>query len=411
MIYVFTNLVAATFDILSISLLFPLVSIVVSGNESFNFFGYEISNFRNLIFLFVVLITLKQILYLFIFKYQSYFVYDIKEKILNKLNESIHNQKYLKLLRLNKNDYITICTEETNNIIQKFLTPVLNIITESILLIGIFVFIIYLHVKSVIFFIAISMPIFFLYKFYFKNNLKTFGAVKSKNEYQRLRLISNFFGNLEIFKLIDNRDLIKEDYQNTIKNITKMESKNLFFSQIPKIIIEQTFIIIAVISFLYLRPDTILDYLPLLTTLAYLFVRILPMLSRIFATLSHLDFSNKPFLNIQEFLNNHSQKKSEIFKKINFKEFQSENAKLTLICKNINFKYSNKAIISNFNYTFKSGDCIRINGASGAGKSTLIKIITRLIDEYDGEIYLNGMLIPRKTYIENLFSMSPKMDL
>ena len=64
----------------------------------------------------------------------------------------------------------------------------------------------------------------------------------------------------------------------------------------------------------------------------------------------------------------------------------------TIEFKNVSFAYpgTEKKVLENINLKFNSGDKIVLVGLNGAGKTTLIKLLTRLYDPTEGEIYLDG---------------------
>ena len=66
--------------------------------------------------------------------------------------------------------------------------------------------------------------------------------------------------------------------------------------------------------------------------------------------------------------------------------------------KNVSFAYpgTDKLVIENVSMTLESGKSTVLVGLNGAGKTTLIKLISRLYDPTDGEIYLDGH--PLKEY-------------
>lgn len=59
--------------------------------------------------------------------------------------------------------------------------------------------------------------------------------------------------------------------------------------------------------------------------------------------------------------------------------------------KNVNFGYSKKTIIKDFNLTIRKGETIALVGHSGSGKSTLANLITRFYDVSEGEILIDGV--------------------
>nr|WP_307291892.1 ABC transporter ATP-binding protein [Mycoplasmoides fastidiosum] len=61
------------------------------------------------------------------------------------------------------------------------------------------------------------------------------------------------------------------------------------------------------------------------------------------------------------------------------------------IC-NLNFSYKdNKPLFKNLNLSFEKGKKYALIGPSGSGKTTLLNLITKQLDNYQGEIILNGI--------------------
>ncbi|PXX81615.1 ABC transporter ATP-binding protein [Dielma fastidiosa] len=64
----------------------------------------------------------------------------------------------------------------------------------------------------------------------------------------------------------------------------------------------------------------------------------------------------------------------------------------SLVFKNVCFKYPNsdEYILYDASFTLESGKHYALVGTNGAGKTTITKLLTRLYDEYEGEILING---------------------
>lgn len=58
--------------------------------------------------------------------------------------------------------------------------------------------------------------------------------------------------------------------------------------------------------------------------------------------------------------------------------------------KNISYVVEGKTILSDINLKFNYGKIIAITGHNGSGKSTLVKIIMGIIQNYDGDVILDG---------------------
>lgn len=57
---------------------------------------------------------------------------------------------------------------------------------------------------------------------------------------------------------------------------------------------------------------------------------------------------------------------------------------------NLTKKYQNKTALSGVNLTLESGHIVGLLGPNGSGKTTLIKILTGVINEYEGAVSING---------------------
>lgn len=80
--------------------------------------------------------------------------------------------------------------------------------------------------------------------------------------------------------------------------------------------------------------------------------------------------------------------------------------------KNVTFGYdSRKPVFKNFDLTIHADERLAIVGSNGAGKSTLVKLMLRLYNPDEGEIYINGVDIrefPVEEYRKKLIGFLPQ---
>lgn len=83
--------------------------------------------------------------------------------------------------------------------------------------------------------------------------------------------------------------------------------------------------------------------------------------------------------------------------------------KFSIEFRNVSFRYpgSSKYVLKDFSIKFNIGERLAVVGKNGSGKTTFIKLLCRLYDPADGEIFLNGIDIRKYDYKEylSLFSV------
>lgn len=80
--------------------------------------------------------------------------------------------------------------------------------------------------------------------------------------------------------------------------------------------------------------------------------------------------------------------------------------------KNLTKSYGSHTVLSNVSFDLEGGQIIGLLGPNGSGKTSLIKILTGLINDYSGDVFIDGTrpgpvskskvaYLPEKTYLAN----------
>ncbi|RRO17819.1 peptidase domain-containing ABC transporter [Flavobacteriaceae bacterium 14752] len=80
--------------------------------------------------------------------------------------------------------------------------------------------------------------------------------------------------------------------------------------------------------------------------------------------------------------------------KVDNKPFnKTQNFKLELVNLNMEYKWSNRKVLTDINLNIRPKSHVLLTGKSGSGKTTLLKIIAGLIPQSDGQIFVNEINI------------------
>ena len=130
-----------------------------------------------------------------------------------------------------------------------------------------------------------------------------------------------------------------------------------------------------------------------------------------------------PIKNIISLIPKYYYIKASFYKISEFMDISEENFEATdekfcngdIEIKNLTYAYNPfKKVINNFSYYIKQNTHIMLKGESGTGKSTLCKILTRTIDNQQGNIIIGGVSVfdyPLEVIRKNILYVGQKESL
>ena len=278
----------------------------------------------------------------------------------------------------------------------KILNSYFSIISEIIVSVFLFTFLIYYNYRV---FIVISLVVFPLTLLY--NNLVRKKSLKNGEEIDKVspRLhdsVNNFsLGFMDII-MLQKESYFKdklEHYYNSYSNLNIERNILLILpNKIMDIVI--CFCLITIIIVTTFVIDSKEDILMTLVSFGVVSLRIIPSINKINASLN--------FLRLYSFAIPIIQKEFDIQNKMNTKEdSQLENIQFNKFfsLNDISKSYNGKKILNKINIEIKKGQIIGISGDSGSGKTTLVSIIKQILKEDEGNIYVDDIKINSKNVL------------
>ena len=78
-----------------------------------------------------------------------------------------------------------------------------------------------------------------------------------------------------------------------------------------------------------------------------------------------------------------------------------EQKKEIITANQLSYAYDRKyLVLENLSFQIKEGETIGLIGANGAGKSTFLKILVGLLEDYEGQLSIDGLKVEKKNYKE-----------
>ena len=319
-------------------------------------------------------------------------ILDVRLKAFDK----ILKHSYENFSKKSKDSYLSNLINDINVFEKNFFFKLINVIfTGGYYLVSIII-LMFVDFKFALSIFAISLIVFFISKKFEKKTVQLQEEVSENNEQFTVN-ISNTFNGIEILKLnsVEDKFLYK-----SLKAVDKVERKKFHYAvftegqrSITRFITNFLFVGILVylltLAFHGLSITKITFMLMLANSSIWQISTVLPLFNELKASATIYEKITKG-----DEEGSHSQ-----IKDYNF-SFNS-----LIEVDNLKFCYEGKEIFRDTTFQIEKGKKYLLKGASGAGKSTLIKLLSKIYDNYEGSIKLDGIdfkNISEESFNENI---------
>ena len=402
----FFSLLETILETLTISLIFPLVSIYSNNKDGdyriFNFFEsfFYKDPFINFTLIFIFIFFIKFIFTLF-FGYQKYkFLYNLKADLSFFILKKYLQKKYSFFFNNNSAYLIRNINDEVSIVVSGVLDSLIIILIEIMTILFLFSLILYSQPKFffVIFFFILIPSILLFYSF--NPIIKIWGEKIFNLRGDTLRALKEIFDNIKFIKIINKENFFLVKLKKIFYQSTLIDIKYSFLKLAPRPFFEffTLIVIFVTIIFYFLRQNVgFSSLLPLFALYGAIAFRVVPSFSRLLIHLNNLKYSIKSVEIIYDELkfasNKNFSKTNQVVIDKNTLGSQDSNFifnNLKFI--NVSFGYKKKnTLIKNFNLNIKKNDRVAIIGESGVGKSTFVDLICGLILPTQGVIKVNNV--------------------
>jgi ABC-type multidrug transport system fused ATPase/permease subunit len=409
------NIIVLLLELLSFSMFIPFLLALTSidkllVNDLFlnvlNIFQIEQSDTKSIILLlFAILIIVFFLKNLFI-GLSNFFKYKIISNMESELTSTVF-QKYLRkpyVFHTSENSSIAIrnIIGETAMFVRSYLGSILNIIIETMVLIGIFVILFIneplITSKLIIYFSVLAIIFFFM----FNKKYISIGRERQKQDSTRIKYVQQGIQGIKEIIAFNLQDFILSYFKKSNSKVIKSVQFAGFINTIPKLIMETCAIGAILVIFLTTKEiqNDVNKHIFVLGLISLAAFRLFPAINKILMSINTLQYS-KPSVKVltqifeDDFKNINTH---EINKNLNVKEqFNFSNC---IEVRNLKFKYpyAENYIFTNLNLTIKMGENIGIMGSTGSGKSTFVDLILGILNPVEGEICCDSKNINSQLY-------------
>ena len=390
-------IIATTLEMIGIGFIFTIIGTLGSVNISDNFLInkinalFEINQaevFSYLLLIFLFFYIIKIIFLVFYNWFEAKFLYSYRENLSSRVFKQYLNQNFSYFYNRNSSEFIRNLITEVDQFII-YLTSILKVLLELIVVIGIFFLLAYINL-----YVTIVVSVIFLlfsssYLLLFKEKLNIWGQQRLSDTQKRIQFMQEGFDGLKIIKLLGREDFFFNKFKIHNINLSKITTKTYFFQNLPRLLLELLGICLITCSLFYLHYSgkNLIEIIQILTVYVAASFRVLPSANRLVSSLQLIKLS-LPGVNI-------------LYKELkNFKKEDTTYHGNFIFNKNIileieKFKYpnSNNFEISNVKFEISRGQKIGIIGPTASGKSTIIEILAGITIPLKGSVLVDGKSI------------------
>ena len=379
--------ISMVLEMISIGILIPFFEIILSNNK--NNFLSKIFNYMNLNQEVMLQISLLLLASIFLFKtlfisiiiyFKHKFILNFNINLASRITQKITSFNQLSI-KDNTSDYHRLVLIDVS-MVSTSIYQTINIVSESTIIIGSIVILLYYEPFLLSLFIFFSILIYFLYKLLLKNRIIQWGNLRKINDTNRRKYLNDLLHTNTFAKLLGLKNISYTKFSNSNNSTLNFYQLREMWNELPRGFLELIAIIFIIIIFSYLiiNDQEIINIIPILSLFTLASLKIIMSINRLIIAFNQIFFAKVSISKIENHLSNNfiAPKKSKL---INLKNLSFEN---------IYFNYEdNKNVLNNLSFNINKNEFIGIKGKSGSGKTTLIHLITGLLNPKTGKILIN----------------------
>jgi ABC-type multidrug transport system fused ATPase/permease subunit len=411
-ILIFLMFISMVLEILGIASLIPVINFFLKNDlifyEEYINKIYLLNNFSqfkiiSLVFFFLTFFfIIKSSYLLFYYWFESKIIYKIRYELGFKLFKKYINNPYFYHVENNSSNLLSKIIQQTPAYGSSVMS-LANIFSNSILLLGIFIFLFIIRPIETFFTALAISSLSIIFFFLIKKNTFNVGKKTEVIEKQRIKLLQESFGAIKEVNIYNVQNQFTFIFKKLSDEVAKNAFMQMFYMKIPKIWFEM---IIVFTTFLLLFFNLLYDFdnKKILITISIFLIssiKVLPSISVILNSFQNIKFHENSLTTILEDIKIYKQEQTNI-KNNNIIMFKDE-----IKFSNVSFHYPNsdKFIIKDCNIIIKKNDFVCILGETGSGKSTFVDLLTSLISPINGKILVDNVDI-----VKNIYSWKDKIS-
>ncbi len=404
------SFIAGLLELTGVALIYPFMLLIISPENFNKTIHIPYVNIENtlttglIIGLCVLLIFIAKNLFMIYVQYiQNKFISNWKKDITSKFMEYYIYAPYKDIMKTSNSTKLHIIETLCNMAVDGFIMRGLNLLTNVIIVIMIIgLLFIKFPVPAIGTLVFTIATMYLQNKFFKKQTVALASTMNSIYKDYKLSILENI-NNIKELKILSAEKLFYDKYIYNENQIKEIQTQQGFYNSIPPYIIEMLVVtaILILACIITIQASSNNDSSAMIASFSIIIAalfRIAPALNRIQTSIININTTRTIVKNI-----NYEFEKCNLsnFKKSDYITTDNIEFKHKIELKNITFSYENsRPVLKNISFEINKGDFIGIIGLSGAGKSTLADVLTGLLPQDSGAIFVDGIELTQSNFAQ-----------
>jgi ATP-binding cassette, subfamily B, bacterial PglK len=316
---------------------------------------------------------------------QTRFSFDLYSELSKRLFSIYLSQPYTFHLQRNSALLIRNVRAEVAMFAQSVITPVMNIISETLVLFGICILLLIVEPLGMLIVMAVLGVATSGFYYITKGYVVRWGQARQYHDRWSLQHLTQGLGGIKDLKILGREAEFLKEFDTHTSQGAKMNQLQTTLQQMPRLWLELLGVIalVAMVLNMLNQGKEISTIAPTLGLFAAAAFRLMPSVNRIISAVQQLRYSY-PAVNT-------------LYEELSLPLENRENNGITSLknkieIKDVSYTYPDSSELSLYKIDLKvkKGESIGIIGPSGSGKSTLVDILLGLLVPTDGKIKIDG---------------------
>ena len=380
-------------EILGLSLIAPIVSllqgVIYQGPSLFTIFDWDLHRLKleELLILILFVILVKNIFQFYSNHYQNKVGFFFQKKLSKKTLNYYLNIDYLDYLKIKTSDVLNDIIKVVNTVCQYTFLPLFYLVTEVLLISGIFVYLLIFDFRTTTFiglFFGVSLIV---YNIIVGKKILLLGEIVMYNDAKKIKRITESILSYIPIKLGGYQSFFIKKFDIPNKVVTESLALQFSLRQLPKFYFEFLLYVFLLILVIISYGTDQQDFITKIGVYIASLIKITPSLNRITGAIQSIKFSQSSIKRLVSFNLQKEVKRSK--EKVIFKK--------RLSVEGVNYGYKKEEkIFNNFSFSIPKNSIVGIIGESGVGKSTLLNLLLGNLLPQSGVIKIDDLILSDK---------------